>query len=205
MSMTTTFYLIRHAESLAKEKGIVQGAGLSVPLSGEGKRQAEALAQTLKGEKFDAIFSSQAVRAIETAKPVRALFPDTPYSEHAELNERSKGEAEGMTKEEFKRRYPEIQAAWAREEDPRVSGGESFADVEKRVMPFLEKLASEQTGKRLLLIFHGNVIRVILGAILGAPANFRHRIKQDYCALNVIEYDDADCRRSILKVNETLL
>lgn len=199
--MKTTFYFVRHAQSVSKEKGIVQGAGLSVPLSEEGARQAQALAARLKNEMFDAIFASKALRAIDTAKPVRAVFPNVSYQEIAELHERSKGEAEGMTKEDFKKKYADIEAAWKREEDPRVPGGESFADVEKRVMPLIERHAKEFAGKKILYVFHGNTIRVILGALLGAPANLRHRIAQDYCAVNVVEYDAEDNRWHILKVN----
>lgn len=199
--MKTTFYFIRHAQSAAKEKGIVQGAGLSVPLSETGIEQAKALAKRLRGEKFDAIFASKAIRAIDTAQPLCALFPNAPYRECAELNERSKGEAEGITKEDFKKKYAGIEAAWSREEDSRVPGGESFADVEIRVMPFIKNLAERHGGKKLLLVFHGNTIRVILGALLGAPANVRHRIAQDYCAVNIVEYDSEENRWHILKVN----
>lgn len=199
--MKTTFYLIRHAESVAKKKGIVQGAGLSVPLSEKGREQAEVLAVRLRDEKFDAIFTSKALRAIDTAKPMCALFPNTPYREIAELNERSKGVAEGMAKEDFKKKYADIEAAWKRGEDPRVPGGESFADVEKRVMPFIKNLAEKSAGKKLLLVFHGNTIRVILGALIGAPANLRHRIAQGYCAVNIVEYDADENRWHILRVN----
>lgn len=199
--MKTTFYFIRHAESSAKEKGIVQGAGLAVPLTEKGKWQTEALAARLRDEKFDAIFASQALRAIDTAKPLRALFPTVPYQECAELNERSKGEAEGMTKEAFKKKYPDIEAAWKREEDPRVPGGESFSDVEKRVIPLIERHTKEFAGKRLLYVFHGNTIRVILGALLGVPANLRHRIAQGYCAVSVAEHDAEENRWHIIKMN----
>lgn len=179
----------------------MQGAGLTVPLSTEGKIQAVELAERLSREKFDAIFTSQAARAIDTAKPIRAFFSGVPYSEQPELNERSKGEAEGLTKDEFKKKYFFIEEAWAREEDPRIPGGESLADVEKRVWPFLMKLAQERVGQRLLLVFHGNVIRVILGAILGAPVQLLYRLKQDYCAINVVEYDQRKKTWFVVKVN----
>lgn len=205
ISMKTAFYFVRHAESIAKAKGVVQGTGLAVPLSDLGREQARQLAKALKREKFDAIFSSQAVRAIETAKPIRAIFPHLPYSEHAELNERSKGEAEGMTKEEFKETYADVEAAWAKEEDPRIPGGESFVDVEKRVMPFLEKHKIQFAGKKLLYVGHGNVFRVILGAMLGIPANLRHRVTADYCALSVAEWDEDSGRWKVITVNKPLI
>ncbi len=137
--MKTKFIFIRHAQSTAKEDGIVQGEGLNVPLSRLGEEQILKIGEAFKGMTLDFIFSSQAVRAIKTAEAIRRYYPNIPYAEIPELNERSKGETEGMKKDEFKKTYPHIETAWEREEDPRPPDGESFADVEKRITPLIYK------------------------------------------------------------------
>jgi probable phosphoglycerate mutase len=199
--MKTTFIFIRHAKSAAADAGIVQGKGLSVSLTKEGEAQAAILARALVNVSFDRLFSSTAVRAVKTASYVRAVKPSIVYEEIIELHERSKGEAEGMTKEAFNRVYPAVLTKWAAEEDTCVAGGESFADVEKRVLPIIESHAKLYRGKRLLYVIHGNVIRVLLGMMLGAPPGLRARIAQDYCALSVAEYDDERCRWKVRTVN----
>jgi broad specificity phosphatase PhoE len=170
-------------------------------LTAEGKAQAERLAETLLGFRFASIRSSHALRAKETAAPIRARLPGVPYEEVPELVERSKGEAEGMSKIEFDRRYPEILAAWAREEDPRVPGGESYADVEARAWPVIERILETGTGETHLVVGHGNVFRVIVGRMLGMPYGQRSRIAQDYCAIDVCAYDHDRNRWSVECLN----
>src|SRR5580698_922213 len=155
----TTFILVRHAESAAKERNLVQGKGLDMPLTESGLKQARRLADVLKDEHIDRIFTSTAKRTIDTAAPLIAIRPNTPVEAIYEFHERSKGDAEGMDKKEFARVYADIEAAWAREEDPRPAGGESFADVEGRVMPVIQSHAQKYPGERLLYVGHGNVFR----------------------------------------------
>lgn len=202
--MKTTFIFVRHAESEARAKHIVQGKGLTVPLTERGKTQARALAEALSRESFDRVFTSTALRAIDTAAPYLAQHPEIVHEAVFLLHERSKGESEGMDKEAFAQKYPEVEAAWSREEDPRPAGGESFADVEARVMPILKEHASAYAGERILYIGHGNVFRVILGCVLGIAPEMRHRLSQDLCHMSVIEYTD-DGRWKVTLVNKPLL
>lgn len=202
--MKTKFIFIRHAQSIAKEKNIVQGMGLEIPLAKDGDQQAVKLGEALKDFEFDLICSSTSERSKKTAEYIRKYHADKPYQEIFNLNERSKGTAEGITKEEFAWRYPEVLEAWSREEDPRVAGGENFQDVENRVKPIIEKHLTEYAGKTIIYVTHGNLIRVVIGYMLGMPVNLRNRIQQDYCALNSAEYDHDKKRWLVNYVNRTI-
>ena len=105
--METHLYFIRHAESAARSRGIVQGVGLGVPLTETGHAQAKEAGEALKGFVFDHIFSGTAERAKGTAAAIRVHHSHVPYEEIFELHERSKGVAEGMSKEEFVKKYPD--------------------------------------------------------------------------------------------------
>ncbi len=201
----TRFVFVRHAKSVASELGVVQGAGLLVPLAEVGREQARALARELSAYPYDLLFASTATRARETAVPIRALRPEVPYAEIADLRERSKGVAEGMPKNDFNKMYPEIGEAWAREEDARPEGGENFEDVEQRVFQVIDSHREEHRGKTLLYVIHGNVIRVIIGAMLSVPYGKRARIAQDYCAINVAVFDHEKNRWSVEAVNNSPL
>ena len=203
--MKTRFIFIRHAQSVAHERGIVQGAGVDMRLSERGEKQLSVLRDAVAALTFDRMFSSTAVRALETARAIHAAFPSVPYEASATLNERSKGEAEGISKEEFALRYSHIEEAWRREEDPCIPGGESFADVEARVMPLVQKHLNEYSGETLLYVGHGNVFRVILGSILSVPVAKRARMQKDYCAMSVIEYDHETNRWKLICMNRPLV
>ena len=60
--------LIRHAESIGNVLGILQGQKIDLPLSKLGKTQAKKLANYLKKEKIEAIYSSDLKRAMHTAQ-----------------------------------------------------------------------------------------------------------------------------------------
>lgn len=200
--MKTRIILLRHGKSEASDQGIVQGQGLSIPLTDEGRRQAKETAEKLAHVSFDNIFSSTAIRATETAQIVRTHHADVPFTQIAELNERSKGAGEGMTHEEYAQRYPDIMRQWEQGLDARPEGGESFEDVHQRVVPVIERHMSEiAPGSTALYVIHGNVIRVLLGHMLHIPHELRARIKQDYCAVNSVVFDHEKKRWDIEYVN----
>lgn len=199
--MITKLYLARHGKTKASVKGIVQGRGLNIPLTREGKKQTEVLAKNLSNLSFNKIFTSAAIRSTATAETIRKYHQDVHLYKLAELNERSKGKTEGMLKKDFNKRYPDVVDKWSKEIDVRVADGESLKDVEKRIVPVIEKHIKEHAGQTLLYVIHGNVIRAILGYILGIPYGLRARIKQSYCAFNVVSYEHDRQRWEIELVN----
>ena len=62
--------LVRHAQSIANEKGIRQGQKVDTSLSVLGKEQAIKIAERLKDEKIDIIYASDLKRAKETAEEI---------------------------------------------------------------------------------------------------------------------------------------
>jgi len=72
MSFTTHVVIIRHGQSQGNAEGRF-GGHTDTPLSPRGRRQATATARALASEKFNAIYSSDLPRAIETATPLANL------------------------------------------------------------------------------------------------------------------------------------
>ncbi|MDP3728209.1 MAG: histidine phosphatase family protein [bacterium] len=65
--------LVRHAQSIANQKGITQGQKVDEPLSELGKKQAQKLAQGLKNEAIESIYSSDLKRAMHTTEEIQKL------------------------------------------------------------------------------------------------------------------------------------
>lgn len=65
-------YVIRHGETDLNKEGRLQGR-LGLPLNAVGIKQAERLSDKLRDIKFDFVFSSPQVRAIQTAEIVTGL------------------------------------------------------------------------------------------------------------------------------------
>jgi broad specificity phosphatase PhoE len=143
------------------------------------------------------------MRAVQTADIIRKFHPDVLYSKIPEINERSKGPAEGMKKEEFNNKYPEIVKQWEKGIDARPEGGENFEDVDKRVIPVIELHIKEDTeSSNFLYVTHGNVIKVIIGHVLKIPFSRQGSIKQDYCSLSSITYDHEKNRWEVEFINK---
>ena len=71
--MTTRLCIVRHGETAWNAEHRVQGQ-LDIPLNNIGLRQAQAVGRALKDERFDAIYSSDLVRARQTAAPIANIL-----------------------------------------------------------------------------------------------------------------------------------
>jgi len=97
--MVTTVGLIRHGVTEWNKLGKAQGVS-DIPLNGEGIKQAAALANRLASEKWDIIFSSDLMRARQTAEIIReSLEVDSVFIDER-IKELNCGLIEGTTEEE---------------------------------------------------------------------------------------------------------
>ncbi|UCG79344.1 MAG: alpha-ribazole phosphatase [Nitrospirota bacterium] len=193
--MITTVYLIRHGQTVDSEEKKYKGH-IDVPLSKEGRGQAERLARYMSvllangSERpvLNAVYSSGLSRAIDTARIISRPFDIEP-EEIEGLKERSFGKWEGMTFSEIQQEYPSEFSAWV--SDPlsfSPVNGESTQDVNNRVMPVYSDILARHEGDNIAIIAHGGVNRIILCNILGIPLELIFRVEQDFSGLNVIRY-----------------
>ncbi|MGC8861269.1 MAG: histidine phosphatase family protein, partial [Armatimonadota bacterium] len=103
-------YLVRHGESAYNSEGRIQGQH-DPPLTELGLRQAELVAGRLAEEKFDAVYSSDLVRARATAEVIAAGLglscETTPLLREARL-----GVIEGLTRAEVESKYQSSLHKW---------------------------------------------------------------------------------------------
>ena len=177
---------IRHGSSTWNDERRIQGQ-LDPPLSGKGREQAKRLAERLRGSQVDAFYSSDLLRARETAEAVadcigrRAeLLP--------ELREVALGEWEGLKRDEIVARYPEEWSRWA--ERPSwdiVPGGEGTTAFEARVGAAIDLLVQRHPTGRVLLVTHGGVIQVALLRVVGRSSNGLFPFTIDNTSLTVLQ------------------
>jgi probable phosphoglycerate mutase len=135
-----TLILTRHGRAAADD--IMLGGQLDVPLTADGRQEAEALARRLAGVRIDRIVASPMARALETAQVVAA---GRPIEVDERLRELDYGRWEGLTYHEVDAHDPELRARW--EHDPASThspGGESGDDVAARALGFLVDLLAAE-------------------------------------------------------------
>src|SRR5271157_4618951 len=116
-----TLILTRHGQAAASD--VMLGGQLDVPLTPEGRQEAEALASRLEGIRIDRIVSSPMARALETAQ---TIADGRPLEVDERLRELDYGRWEGLTYTQIDAHDPELRARW--EADPAAThspGGES--------------------------------------------------------------------------------
>lgn len=168
-TMKTTLYITRHGETQWNVEKKMQGWQDS-PLTEPGVRQATWLRDALQSVQFETIYSSPSPRASKTAEILRDQRA-CEVIRHDDLREIFMGDWEGQAQQDIQQRdSTSYTAFW---ETPHLyapeNGGESFYDVQKRVLPFLDLIVAEQEGKTLLIVTHTVVLKIIMSHFEGRP------------------------------------
>ena len=176
-------YFIRHGETENNSKGIYTGH-MDVSLSPEGVRQAELVGAKLSSVRFDAVYSSDLCRAVQTA---RTALPGANIILDNRLREINIGSLSGKLIKSIRQDNPDkLSALDAR--DYRPFGGECDADTVARVASFVKDLAKEHY-ENVAVFCHGGILHSILESALGVsfPPN---RTSRRNCTVTVYELTD---------------
>ena len=164
---TTRIIVVRHGESLANAKRIYLGH-IDWDLSERGHFQARRAALALAEEKIDAVYSSDLLRAYNTALP-HAELRGLPVIKSEELRELYIGDWEGVLVERLETEWrEEFEHGW-RENFGTFTppGGESIPAARERMYNAVLKIARENLGKTVLIATHAAAIRAMWGKIAG--------------------------------------
>jgi broad specificity phosphatase PhoE len=158
----TRLLLVRHGESVWNAARRWQGHS-DPPLSDLGREQARAAARHLAGEPLAGLYASDLQRALETARIVGEPHGLAPVTD-ARLRELDIGAWGGLTRDEIGSRWPEALAAFdAGGPDARAVGGETRAELARRVHAALTELAARHVGDSVAVVAHGGVLAAITG------------------------------------------
>lgn len=160
----TTILLARHGETDWNAVGRWQGH-TDRSLTERGRRQAAELAERLANAEIDAVYSSDLLRAVETAEPVAKRL-GLPLQTLPELREVDVGTWAGLTRDEVAERFPEGFRRWS-EWQTGWEDGETYDEMGERVVGAILRLAGEQEGGRILVVSHGGAIRALHAAAAG--------------------------------------
>jgi broad specificity phosphatase PhoE len=185
---TTRVLLVRHGMTTLGAEDRFAGS-TDVPLSDEGRGQAERLAGRLAAEPLVAVYASPMQRAMATATILARPHGVVPTPRDG-LREIDHGRWEGMRRCEVEERYAAEYAAW--EADPLTcapEGGETGIGVMARALPVLHDIVRRHAGARVLVVSHKATIRLLVSSLLGFDARgYRDRLDQLPCCLNILEF-----------------
>ena len=159
-------YLIRHGRTAWNAEGRYQGQ-TDVALDDEGRRQARALAERLRSEPIDALYTSDLQRASLTAAVLGEALGLVPVPDIA-LREIGCGLFEGVISAEIRERWPEERDRfWRREAGP--PEGETIDVVRSRMLGVYDRLHAEHAGETVAVVSHGFAMRVLCSHLFDVP------------------------------------
>jgi len=187
----TTLVLVRHGHTAMNNiKGNCFRGLVNIPLDERGLKEAELTASAIqKRFKVDAVYSSSVDRAMVTADKIASRFGLKAAADPGLLDV-DYGSWTGLSFADAKANNPQLfEICMHRLSQFTAPGGDSVKDISARAMATARRLAKENDGRTIVIVTHTFIIRLIILGILGLSADNFWRIKQDTCAINVIEYD----------------
>ncbi len=196
----TDIYLVRHGQTAWNKEEIFRGRS-DVPLNDTGLREAELAAEFFRGLEIDAVYSSPLLRALETARKIASVV-------HRDVNplpgiiDMSFGIWEGQPLVEVKKNDEERYRIWRDKPHLLVlPKGESLDEVRSRSMAALEEVIRSHPEKKVILVSHRVINKVILCSVLGLDNSHFWQIAQDTTAINRVQYREGKYVLSLM--NET--
>ena len=187
--------LIRHGQPVRKE---LESGAADPELSANGRKQADLLAEYLRVEDFDAIYSSPMNRARETAAPL-AVDQNLAMVVVDGIAEYDRDSSEYIPIEELKAtndpRYHDFMNGM------RPHGAPSAEDFQRLVVSAVEEIIGAHPSAKVAVVCHGGVINAYLSHVLGYP-NADGFFYPDYTSINRV-VASRNGPRQIKSLNET--
>lgn len=161
----TKVALVRHGMTDWNLQGRIQGIQ-DIPLNEEGRSQARAVARRLGCEEWHRIYSSDLLRAAETARMVADVLK-LPVILDSRLREKAFGQVEGTTEEERLQRWG---AGWRE----LSLGVEEDLSIRSRGRAFLEEIVRKHPGENVIAVTHGAFIHQLMEEMLPEDTEWGH-------------------------------
>lgn len=189
--------MIRHGRQNSRR------CNVNVELAPEGRRQAELLAERLRDYPLTALYSSNLIRAEETAGILSSVI-GLPNTVVEGLHEISFGEMEGLPDPYIAAHFTEFHAEQKKmDSDLPYPGGECGRDVWNRAMPVIRRLAEQAEGD-IAIVVHGGIIRTMVSGIFNESFDKKWLVCNtlENCSITELEYDSEMKRFSVERVND---
>lgn len=175
----TRFGLFRHGQTDWNLKFLLQGV-TDIPMNETGIQQVRLAAQAISGDDWDVILTSPLSRARQTAEIISDYVGFDEVVDEGLLIERSFGEAEGLSHEQWRDKYSSLDE---------IPGGESRSQLAIRSQLLLDNVAKQFAGKRILAVSHGALIRTLI-AIASMDELPRDGERLGNASLNVVGHEE---------------
>lgn len=188
--MKTKLILVRHGEGEGNSKGECQGWN-DVCLTQKGCEQAKRVAERLKNEKIDVIYSSPFERALGTARYI-AGEKGLEIIVCDKLKEINFGQWEGQKWSYIEKNWQKESEVWQNTPHIHVMpDGESVREVYERAVDVINEIIKDNAGKSICVVTHGTILRVLMPYFHNKPFEELHTISWFVnTSITIVEYEN---------------
>jgi probable phosphoglycerate mutase len=195
----TLVLLVRHGKTPTTGTTL-PGRAKGLHLSDEGRAQAEAAAARIAPlKKVAAVYASPLERTRETAAPIAKATGHRVQADRG-LLECDFGEWTGQELKKLNR-LPEWTTVQRYPSGFRFPGGESFTEMQTRMVSALERLATRHPGETVVAVSHADPIKAAVAHALGTHLDLFQRIVISPCSVSAIWYSPGG--PAVLATNST--
>ena len=195
----TKVLLVRHGKT-GTTGTLLPGRAPGLHLTEDGilqaKRAGERIAEL---ERIDAIYTSPLERARETAEPIAKATGIRPKVERG-LLECDFGEWTGQELSALMK-LPEWRTVQRAPSTFRFPNGESFTEMQARMVSTLDRLRAAHTGGTIVCVSHADPIKALMAQAMGTHLDLFQRIVISTCSISIVGY--ASEGPIVLTVNST--
>jgi probable phosphoglycerate mutase len=185
----TLVLFVRHGHTPTTGR-VLPGRAAGLHLSDDGRAQAQAVAERLAAlRSVDAIYASPLERTRETAAPIAAARRLRVRTDRG-LLEADIGDWTGRELKEV-RRAPEWKAVQTYPSGFRFPGGESFVELQGRMVAAVDRLRAVHPGGTVVAVSHADPIKAAVAHALGTHLDLFQRFAISPCSVSAVAYGDA--------------
>ena len=184
----TLVLFVRHGHTPTTGK-LLPGRAAGLHLSDDGLAQAQAVAERLAAlPAMDAVYSSPLERTRETARPIAAARGLKVKTERGLLE----ADIGDWTGRELKavRRVPEWKTVQRNPSSFRFPGGESFLEMQARMVGTVDRLRAAHPGATIVAVSHADPIKAAVAHALGTHLDLFQRFAISPCSVSAVAYGD---------------
>ncbi|MFM7082347.1 MAG: MSMEG_4193 family putative phosphomutase [Actinomycetota bacterium] len=195
----TLVLLVRHGTTPTTGK-VLPGRARGLHLAASGKAQAQRVAERIAElGSIAAIYSSPLERARETAAPIARITRKAVRVERG-LIECDFGAWTGQSLRRLMKK-PEWSTVQRAPSMFRFPQGESFVEMQNRMVGALDRIRRRHSGKTVVCVSHADTIKAAVAHATGTPLDLFQRIVISTCSVTAILYTDS--APIVLTVNST--
>lgn len=196
----TLILLARHGVTPTTGQ-VLPGRAPGLHLSETGQEQAGQVAERLAGLPLTAVYTSPMERARETAAPTATAFDLSPVICEG-LLECEFGEWTGAKISELAK-LSEWKTVQQAPSTFRFPGGESFPEMQDRMVGALADIAARHPGEVVACFSHADPIKAVLAHLAGTPLDSFQRFTVDPASISVAEFAADGTTRTLLSNSRT--